>query len=52
MSNNNKPRKLTIEQVRQSKGNEGRSEKEALEIIDGLYRLSLVTYDIFKKEES
>lgn len=42
------PRKLTIEQVRSSKGLNNISEEDAKEIIDGLYNLSITTYNIYK----
>ncbi len=45
------PKKLTIEQIRDCDDFKNISEDEALEIIDGLYRLSIITYKIFKNDE-
>lgn len=42
------PRKLTIEQLRKFKGLENLSDKRALEIIDGLYKASILTYNTFQ----
>lgn len=47
-----KQRKLTVDEIRQIDGKAGISEDQALEIIEGLYQLSLITFDIFKKHES
>lgn len=41
-------RKLTVEQVRSNKALTNISDVEAEEIIDGMYKLSIITYNIFK----
>ncbi len=43
--------KLTIEQVRNQSSFSNISDEEALSIIESLYKLSIVTYKIFKDEE-
>lgn len=43
------PKMLTIEQLRKYKGQENISEEEALEKIEGLYKLSLITYKIYSE---
>ena len=45
-------RKLSIEKVRSCKSFANISDEEANEIINSLYELSLITYKIFKLEES
>jgi hypothetical protein len=42
------PKKLTVEQLRSFKGYENTSNRDALEIINGLYELTIITYKIFK----
>ena len=41
------PEKLSIEQLRKFNGLELVPEQDALEIIDELYKLSIITYKIF-----
>jgi len=41
------PKKLTIEQVRSDEHFKNISDEKALEIIDGLYKLSIITYKIY-----
>ena len=43
--------KLTIEQVRNHSSLSNISDEEAIAIIESLYKLSIVTYKIFKDEE-
>ena len=43
------PRKLTIEQLKSYDGMGNISEKDAINIIDELYRLSVITYCIINK---
>lgn len=43
------PKKLTIQKLRSYKGLEKISDAIALEIIDGLYKLSIITYKIHTK---
>lgn len=43
--------KLTIAQVRNQSSFSNISDEEALSIIESLYKLSIVTYKIFKDEE-
>ena len=45
------PKKLTVEQIKSCEDFKNISEEKALEIIDGLYKLSIVTYKIFKNNE-
>lgn len=45
------PKKLTIEQIRSCETFKNISEEMALEIIDGLYKLSIITYKIYKEDE-
>jgi hypothetical protein len=45
------PRKLTIEQLKTLGGFGEISDSDALEIIDELYRLTIITYKIYKKEQ-
>ena len=40
-------KKLTIEQIRSDENFKNISDEQALEIIDGLYKLSLITYKIY-----
>ncbi|MES2397386.1 MAG: hypothetical protein V4549_15355 [Bacteroidota bacterium] len=47
MDNFGKPKKLTINQVRSNVGFSDISEQDANEIIDGLYKLSIISYNIF-----
>lgn len=42
------PRRLTTEQVRSFAGLENISEEVAQQIIDGLYKLTIITYKKFK----
>lgn len=44
------PRKLKIEQLRKYKGLENLNDEQASEIIEGLYKLSLITYKIFQNK--
>jgi hypothetical protein len=41
------PNKLSIEQLRNYEGLENLSDVEALEIIEGLYELSIITFKIY-----
>jgi len=41
------PKKLTVEQLRSYKGCEKVSDSDALEIIDGLYKFSIIIYKIY-----
>lgn len=43
--------KLTIDQVRNQSSFSNISDEEALSIIESLYKLSILTYKIFKDEE-
>lgn len=43
--------KLTIAQVRNQSSFSNISDEEAIEIIESLFKLSIVTYKIFKDEE-
>jgi hypothetical protein len=43
---------LTIKQLKQFKGLEDISESAAEQIIDGLYKLSLITFKIINQNES
>lgn len=49
MLNHESSNKLTIEELRAFEGCESISEKDALEIINELYRLSQFTYNIINK---
>jgi hypothetical protein len=42
------PRKLTVEQLKKYVGFNDISEEKAQEMVDGLYKLSIITYKIFK----
>ena len=42
------PRKLTIEQLKKFTGFKDISEEKAQELIEDLYKLSIITYKIFK----
>jgi hypothetical protein len=44
----NTSKRLTAEQFRKFEGLGNLSDKQALERIDGLYKLSIITYNIFK----
>lgn len=44
----NVSKKLTVEQLRKFEGLENIGDQEAFEKIDGLYKLSIITYNIFK----
>ncbi len=39
--------KLSIEQLREFKGMENLSEQESIDTIEGLYKLSIITYKIY-----
>jgi hypothetical protein len=45
------PKKITIEQIRNCDDFKNISEEMANEIIDGLYKLSIITYKIYKENE-
>lgn len=45
------PKKLTIEQVKKCEDFKNISDEMASEIIDGLYKLSIITYKIYKENE-
>ena len=45
------PKKLTIEQIRNCEDFKNISENEALQIIDSLYKLSIITFKTFKEHE-
>jgi hypothetical protein len=45
------PKKLTVEQVRNSINFKNISEEEAQQIIESLYKLSVITYKIHKENE-
>ncbi len=47
MDNIEYPKKLTIEQVRSNKKFANITDQDAKELIDGLYKLSIITYNIF-----
>ena len=47
MDNTDYPRKLTIERIRRNKKFANISDEDAKEIIDGLYKLSIISYNIF-----
>ena len=42
------PKKISVEQLKKIYGFENISEENAHEIIDGLYKLTIITYKIFK----
>ena len=42
------PKKISIEQLRKSNGLENISDENAQEMIDGLYKLSIIAFKIFK----
>jgi len=42
--------KLTIEELKQIEGFENINDTEAEEIIDGIYQLSLLAWEIYKSE--
>ena len=45
------PKKLTLEQIKSCVDFKNISDDMALEIIDGLYKLSIITYKIYKNDE-
>jgi hypothetical protein len=45
------PKKLKIEQIISCETFKNISEEMALEIIDGLYKLSIITYKLYKEDE-
>jgi len=47
----NWPKKLTIEEIREHENFKSISDIQALEIIEGLYQLSIITYNQFKNNE-
>jgi len=44
------PKKLKIQQVKDDENFKTISDKEANDIIEGLYKLSIITYKIFKNK--
>jgi hypothetical protein len=48
VENSGSPRKLTVEQMKKYLGFNDISEEKAQELIGGLYKLSIITYKIFK----
>lgn len=44
-------KKISVQELRKCKGFESVSEEEAMEIIDSIYQLSLVTYQILIENE-
>ena len=48
VDNNLNKRKLTVEQIRSNRTFANISDENANEIIEGLYKMSLITYNIYK----
>jgi hypothetical protein len=44
------PHKLTIEEVKREEKFRNITDEQAKEIIDGLYKFSIITYNIYMKE--
>jgi hypothetical protein len=42
------PKKISVEELKKINGFENISEESAHEIIDGMYKLTIITYKIFK----
>lgn len=45
------PKKLTVEQIKSCEDFKNISDKEAHEIIEGLYKLSIISFKIYKNDE-
>ena len=45
------PKKLTINQIMECEPFKNISTEQAMEIINGLYQLSIITYNLFKENE-